>query len=100
MLKALLRTPTPSSNATSYNVKRSSTYGGPYTLLANLATTNYTDGGLANSSGLVGRRLMVHPSAFVHGLFEDPLQSWSGRNGSVAIFMRFIIRWKTQMSPA
>jgi polygalacturonase len=33
----------PSSNAESYNLKRSTTNGGPYFLLGNLATTNYSD---------------------------------------------------------
>jgi fibronectin type 3 domain-containing protein len=32
-----------SSTATSYNVKRAVAYGGPYTLLDNVTTTNYTD---------------------------------------------------------
>jgi glucuronoarabinoxylan endo-1,4-beta-xylanase len=32
-----------SSNATSYNVYRSTTNGGPYTLVANITTTNYND---------------------------------------------------------
>jgi choline dehydrogenase-like flavoprotein len=34
--------------------------------------------GLANSSGLVGRRLMMHPFGTVVGLFEDDLQSTHG----------------------
>lgn len=37
--------------------------------------------GLANSSGLVGRRLMMHPYAAVIGLYDDPLQSWMGPAG-------------------
>lgn len=36
------------------------------------------DGGLANSSGLVGRRLMMHPFGTVVGLFEDDLDSMQG----------------------
>ena len=36
------------------------------------------DGGLANSSGLVGKRLMLHPFGTVTGLFEDQLHSWQG----------------------
>ena len=35
-------------------------------------------GGLANSSGLVGKRLMMHPFGTVVGLFEDDLGSTQG----------------------
>jgi choline dehydrogenase-like flavoprotein len=35
-------------------------------------------GGLANSTGLVGRRLMLHPFGVVTGLFEDDLDSAQG----------------------
>ena len=38
------------STATSYNVKRAVTFGGPYTVLGNAATTNYTDTALANGT--------------------------------------------------
>lgn len=38
----------PSANATSYNVKRSITNGGPYTIIANTGATNHTDTGLTN----------------------------------------------------
>ena len=37
--------------------------------------------GLANSSGLVGKRLMMHPYAAVIGLYEDHLESWIGPSG-------------------
>jgi len=36
------------------------------------------DGGLANSSGLVGKRLMLHPFGTVTGLFDEQLESWQG----------------------
>jgi fibronectin type 3 domain-containing protein len=39
---------TASPNATSYNVKRAVTYGGPYAIIANVTTTNYTDISLTN----------------------------------------------------
>ncbi len=38
--------------------------------------------GLANGSGLVGRRLMMHPFAVVTGRFERPLETWRGNVGS------------------
>jgi choline dehydrogenase-like flavoprotein len=34
--------------------------------------------GLANSSGMLGKRLMMHPFGTVVGLFEDELESWQG----------------------
>lgn len=37
--------------------------------------------GLANSSGLVGHRLMVHPGAMIDGYFDDDLQSYRGHFG-------------------
>jgi endoglucanase len=41
---------TASGNTISYNVKRSTLNGGPYTPVANVTTTNYTDPGLTNST--------------------------------------------------
>ena len=38
------------AGATSYNVKRSGTSGGPYALIAAIATTSHTDGGLATGT--------------------------------------------------
>lgn len=34
--------------------------------------------GLANGSGLVGRRLMFHPTAMVTGVFDEPLEGFKG----------------------
>lgn len=45
--------------------------------------------GLANSSGLVGKRLMMHPFANVAGLFEDPLESWAGQFGDLIESLEF-----------
>ena len=50
--------------------------GTPRLLLAS-ATDRYPDG-LANSSGLVGKRLMMHPFSTVVGLFDEDLKSWEG----------------------
>jgi hypothetical protein len=41
---------TASSGATSYDVKRSTTSGGPYTQIGNPTTTSFTDTGLANGT--------------------------------------------------
>ena len=45
--------------------------------------------GLANSSGLVGKRLMMHPFANVAGLFEEPLMSWQGQFGDLIRSLEF-----------
>lgn len=49
-------------------------------LLLLSASTSCPDG-LANSSGLVGTRLMMHPFASVSGLFDENLESWQGHFG-------------------
>lgn len=45
--------------------------------------------GLANSSGLVGRRLMMHPFATVSGVFDEPLRSWVGHAGPKIVSYEF-----------
>ncbi|MCZ1075629.1 GMC family oxidoreductase [Rhodococcus sp. A5(2022)] len=50
-------------------------------ILLNSASPEHPDG-LANSSGLVGRRLMVHPFANVMGYFDDDMTSWQGHVGA------------------
>lgn len=46
--------------------------------------------GLANRSGLVGRRLMLHPLATVNGYFHEPLDSWQGQFGSAIQCLEFL----------
>jgi choline dehydrogenase-like flavoprotein len=46
-------------------------------LLLNSSTSRFSNG-LANSSGLVGKRLMLHPFGTVVGLFDDDLGSTHG----------------------
>ncbi|HET9614557.1 MAG TPA: GMC family oxidoreductase, partial [Candidatus Limnocylindrales bacterium] len=61
--------------------------GTPRLLLLS-ASAQHPDG-LANSSGLVGRRLMMHPFANVAGLFEEPLMSWAGQFGDLIESLEF-----------
>jgi len=61
--------------------------GTPRLLLAS-ACERHPDG-LANSSGQVGRNLMMHPLATVTGLFAENLESWQGLNGSPLISLEF-----------
>lgn len=61
--------------------------GTPRLLLAS-ACERFPDG-LANTSGMVGRNLMMHPLATVNGFFEATLESWQGLNGSPLISLEF-----------
>jgi choline dehydrogenase-like flavoprotein len=45
--------------------------------------------GIANSSGLVGKRLMLHPTAAVVGLFDESLESYRGIWGQLAYSLQF-----------
>jgi choline dehydrogenase-like flavoprotein len=45
--------------------------------------------GLANSSGLVGKRLMHHPTGFVTGVFEEMLEDWKGNFGHAIVCQHF-----------
>ncbi len=45
--------------------------------------------GLANSSGLVGKNLMMHPCPEVEGVYEDDLESWNGPAGQLAYSLQF-----------
>jgi len=53
--------------------------GTPRLLLVSTSTTH--PDGLGNSSGLVGRRLMMHPYAAATGVYDDNLESWLGPSG-------------------
>ena len=45
--------------------------------------------GIANSSGLVGKNLMFHPSGFVQGIFEEKLDSHLGPIGCCILSKEF-----------
>jgi choline dehydrogenase-like flavoprotein len=61
--------------------------GTPRLLLLS-ASSRFPDG-LANTSGLVGRRLMMHPYAEVYGVFEEDLESWTGPFGQSIYSLEF-----------
>ncbi|QIZ37782.1 GMC family oxidoreductase [Saccharopolyspora sp. ASAGF58] len=45
--------------------------------------------GLANSSGLVGKNLMLHPNCSVTGYYDDDLESWRGPAGQLIHSLEF-----------
>jgi choline dehydrogenase-like flavoprotein len=45
--------------------------------------------GLANSSGLVGRNLMLHPLVSVSGVFDAPVQGWRAHAGALIQSLEF-----------
>ncbi|MET0547506.1 MAG: GMC family oxidoreductase [Caulobacterales bacterium] len=45
--------------------------------------------GLSNSSGLVGKGLMLHPTALATGIVDDFMDTWTGPMGQVANSMQF-----------
>ena len=45
--------------------------------------------GLANSSGLVGKRLMLHPYMSVLGIYEENLETWLGPWGTQLLSLQF-----------
>lgn len=61
--------------------------GTPRLLLLS-ASDEYPDG-FANSSGLVGRNLMLHPNCSALGFYEDDLESWRGPAGQLIHSMQF-----------
>ncbi len=57
-------------------------------LLLNSASPLFPDG-LANSSGQVGRNLMLHPNASVLGVYDDDMQSHRGPLGEALVSLEF-----------
>ena len=57
-------------------------------ILLNSATSAHPDG-LANSSGLVGKRLMIHPYASVYGTYDEDLESHLGPAGQALQSLEF-----------
>lgn len=51
-------------------------------ILLNSVSAQFPDG-LANSSGLVGKNLMLHPYASIQGVFEEPLDGYRGPHDSI-----------------
>jgi choline dehydrogenase-like flavoprotein len=68
-------------------VMAASGVGTPRLLL--MSTSNRFPDGLANSSGLVGKRLMLHPYQSVVGVYEDFLDDWLGPVGETIESMQF-----------
>lgn len=61
--------------------------GTPRLLLLS-ASSAFPDG-LANSSGLVGKNLMLHPNNETIGLYDEPLESWKGPAGLLLYSLEF-----------
>lgn len=57
-------------------------------LLLNSTSAKFPNG-LANSSDMVGRNLMMHPHGMVMGLFDDFFDSWQGPSGQRAYSQQF-----------
>jgi choline dehydrogenase-like flavoprotein len=54
-----------------------------------LSASKRSPKGLANSSGLVGRRFMMHPVGSTVGYFDEPLESWVGPLGQSITSLEF-----------
>ncbi|MDQ0390940.1 GMC family oxidoreductase [Labrys monachus] len=61
--------------------------GTPRILLS--STSSRFPDGLANGSGLVGKRLMMHPFSRAVGFFDDPLETWRGHWGQALYSLEF-----------
>ena len=69
-------------------VVRAATGVGTARLLLLSGSSRFPDG-LANSSGLVGKRLMLHPYMSVLGIYDEPLESWLGPWGTQLLSLQF-----------
>ncbi|MBS1893912.1 MAG: GMC family oxidoreductase [Actinobacteria bacterium] len=54
-----------------------------------LMSDDHDPAGLANSSGLVGKNLMLHPNAAITGIYDEPLESWNGPAGQLIYSLEF-----------
>jgi choline dehydrogenase-like flavoprotein len=54
-----------------------------------LMMSGTVDRALADSSGLVGKNLMLHPNSMVLGYYEDDLETWRGPLGAFISSMEF-----------
>lgn len=54
-----------------------------------LSTSAQHPDGLANSSGLVGKNLMLHPNCLVTGYYDEDLESWKGPAGQLVYSLEF-----------
>lgn len=61
--------------------------GTPRLLL--MSTSDRFPDGLANSSGMVGKRLMLHPYGVAVGVYDDDLENWLGPAGEHIGSMQF-----------
>ncbi|MFZ2012704.1 MAG: GMC family oxidoreductase [Nocardioides sp.] len=57
-------------------------------ILLNSSSSSHPEG-LANSSGLVGKRLMIHPYASVYGTYDEDLESHLGPAGQALQSLEF-----------
>lgn len=57
-------------------------------LLLMSSSASHPDG-LANSSGLVGKNLQLHPNAAVYGSYDECLESWLGPTGQAVHSLEF-----------
>jgi choline dehydrogenase-like flavoprotein len=73
--------------AASLVIMASNAIGTPRVLL--MSESDRFPDGLANSSGMVGRRLMMHPYGASVGIFEEELEDWLGPTGEQLVSMQF-----------